>query len=325
VETPPLTGKARVSVCLITGGAGNLACQLSWLLQERFKRILLFDRAKAPTGKISPISQFVQGDLLNEHQIVELFEEHKPTAVIHLASLLSGSCEQDRSLAWKVNMDGTFSLLETALRNGKPKVLFASSVAAFSGRLPAVLTDDTPQWPETLYGVTKMAVERLGCYYQKRHGLDFRCIRLPITISRHAPRGAASALASHAFIEAVHSGKFVFAVRPETKLAAIYVRDVLRAFANLLSASETTLTRRVYNIGGFTTTPREIAAAIKCRLPKAVMEFCPDDAVDSVLAAWPSAIDDSAARHDWQWRTEWNIDRTADDFLTLLKAETDAK
>jgi nucleoside-diphosphate-sugar epimerase len=99
----------------------------------------------------------------------------------------------------------------------------------------------------------------------------------------------------------------------------------LRAFANLLSASETKLTRRVYNIGGFTTTPREIAATIKCRLPKAVMEFCPDDAVDSVLAAWPSAIDDSAARHDWQWRTEWNIDRTADDFLTLLKAETDAK
>ncbi|MEI6715273.1 MAG: NAD-dependent epimerase/dehydratase family protein [Verrucomicrobiota bacterium] len=314
-----------MSVCLITGGAGNLACQLSWTLAEKFERILLFDRATAPTGKISPVSEFVQGDLLNEQQIVELFKEHKPTAVIHLASLLSGSCEQDRSLAWNVNMDGTFSLFETALRHGMPKVLFASSVAAFGGPLPDVLTDDTPQWPETLYGVTKMAVERLGCYYHKRHGLDFRCIRLPITISRHAPRGAASALVSHAFIEAVHSGKFVFAARPETKLAAIYVRDLLRGFGDLLSAPESTLTRRVYNIGGFSTTPDEIAAAIKNRLPQASLEFCPDDAVDSVLRAWPGTIDDSAARQDWQWRPEWNIDRTADDFLTLLKAETHTK
>jgi len=206
---------------------------------------------------------------------VELFQEHKPTAVIHLASLLSGSCEQDRSLAWKVNLDGTFSLLEIAVRNGMPKVLFASSVAAFGGSLPDVLTDDTPQWPETLYGVTKMAVERLGCYYHKRHGLDFRCIRLPITISRHAPRGAASALASHAFIEALHSGKFVFAARPETKLAAIYVRDLLQGFGNLLSAPESTLTRRVYNIAGFTTTPGEIAAVIKNHLPDPLSPLAP--------------------------------------------------
>jgi threonine 3-dehydrogenase len=314
-----------VSVCLITGGAGNLACQLSWTLADQFDRIVLFDRAEAPTGNISPVSRFVRGDLLNENQLADLFQEHKPTAVIHLASLLSGSCEQDRSLAWKVNLDGTFSLLELALRHGMPKVLFASSVAAFGGSLPEVLTDDTPQWPETLYGVTKMAVERLGCYYHKRHGLDFRCIRLPITISRHAPRGAASALASHAFIEAVHSGKFVFSARPETKLAAIYVRDLLRAFGDLLSAPESALTRRVYNIGGFTTTPGEIAAAIKNRLPGVELEFCPDDAVDGVLAAWPGAIDDSSARRDWQWRCDWNIDRTADDFLDLLKAETGAK
>jgi threonine 3-dehydrogenase len=314
-----------MSVCLITGGAGNLACQLSWTLADQFDRIVLFDRAEAPTGKISPVSRFVRGDLLHENQLVELFQEHKPTAVIHLASLLSGSCEQDRSLAWKVNLDGTFSLLELALRHGMPKVLFASSVAAFGGSLPEVLTDDTPQWPETLYGVTKMAVERLGCYYQKRHGLDFRCIRLPITISRHAPRGAASALASHAFIEAVHSGKFVFSARPETKLAAIYVRDLLRAFGDLLSAPQSALTRRVYNIGGFTTTPGEIAAVIKNRMPGVELEFCPDDAVDGVLAAWPGAIDDSSARRDWQWQCDWNIDRTADDFLDLLKAETCAK
>lgn len=313
-----------MTTCLITGGAGNLACQLTWSLADRFDRIVLLDVAPGPIGPISPAAVFERGDLLDAHGLVSVFERHEPAAVIHLASLLSGSCEQDRSRAWQVNMDGTFGLFEAAIAHGNITMLFASSVAAFGGELPEVLTDHTPQWPGTLYGVTKMAAERLGAYYHERHGLDFRCLRLPITISRHAPAGAASALASHAFLEAVRSGRFTFAARPETKLAAIYVRDVLRAFVCLLAAPAACLTRRVYNIGGFTTTPGEIAAAIQNRIPNAALGFSPDDSVDRVLAAWPGVIDDETARRDWQWRPEWNLDRTADDFLSTLRAEAGA-
>jgi len=220
-------------------------------------------------------------------------------------------------------MDGTFGLFEAALRHGRPTVLFASSVAAFGGRLPAVLTDDTPQWPVTLYGVTKMAAERLGCYYHEKHGLDFRCVRLPITVSRHAPAGAASAIASHAFLAAARDGRFTFTARPETPLALIYVRDVLRGFASLLAAPAAGLSQRVYNIAGMTTTPEEIAAAIRRRLPDAVLDFEPDDAVDRVLASWPGAIDDSTARRDWHWRPEWDLERMADDFLAIVTANAE--
>ncbi len=218
-------------------------------------------------------------------------------------------------------MDGTFGLFEAALRHGRPTVLFASRVAAFGGRLPAVLADDTPQWPATLYGVTKMAAERLGCYYHEKHGLDFRCVRLPITVSRHAPAGAASAIASHAFLEAARTGRFTFTARPDTPLALIYVPDVLRAFTGLLAAPAARLSQRVYNIAGMTTTPQDIAAAIRQRLPEAVLHFEPDDAVDRVLASWPGKIDDATARRDWQWRPEWDLDRMADDFLAAVAAD----
>ncbi len=310
-----------MSTCLITGGAGNLACQLTWTLSPQFERIVLFDVASAPIGEVSAKATFERGDLLDATQLESVFKRHQPAAVIHLASLLSGSCEQNRALAWKVNMDGTFGLFETALRNGQPRILFASSIAAFGGRLPEVLSDATPQWPDGLYGVTKMAVERLGVYYQRKHGLDFRCLRLPVTVSRHAPVGAASALASHAFIEAVRSGQFTFRSRPDTKLALIYVRDVLRAFANLLAAPASQLAQRVYNIGAMTVTSRQIADEIQSRMPKAVLRFEPEESVAALLASWPGVIDDHAARRDWSWCSEFDLARTADDFIFSLQQE----
>ena len=312
-----------MATCLITGGGGNLACQLSWQLADRFDRIVLFDVADRPVGSTAPNAVFERGDLLDAAGLDAIFGACSPTAVIHLASLLSGSCEQDRDLAWRVNMDGSFGLFEAALRHGRPTVLFASSVAAFGGRLPAVLTDDTPQWPATLYGVTKMAVERLGCYFHAKHGLDFRCLRLPITVSRHAPAGAASAIASHAFLEAARVGRFTFTARPDTPLAVIYARDVLRAFAGLLAAPAGEISQRVYNIAGMTVTPGEIATAIRRCLPDAELDFQPDDAVDRVLASWPGEIDDSTARRDWQWRPDWNLDRMADDFLAAVATNTE--
>ena len=307
-----------MTTCLVTGGAGNLACQLTWPLAERFDRVVLVDVAARPVGPIAPAAVFERGDLLDGAGLDAVFARHAPAAVIHLASLLSGSCEQDRGRAWSVNMDATFGLFEAVLRHGRPTLLFASSVATFGGPAPAVLVDETPQWPATLYGVTKLAVERLGHYYHAKHALDFRCLRLPTTVSRHAPPGAASAVASRVFVETARTGRFTCTARPDTRLALIYVRDVLRACLGLLAADDSWLSRRVYNIAGFTATPADLAAAIRHRLPEAVIDFAPDDAVDRVLAGWPGEIDDATARRDWHWRPEWDLERMADDFLAAL-------
>ena len=310
-----------MATCLITGGAGNLAGQLSWTLAEKFERLVLFDVAAAPVASVAPAAVFERGNLPDEARLDSLFDRYRPAVVIHLASLLSGSCEQDRPRGWQVNMNGSFSLFEIALRHGAPTVIFASTVAAFGGRRPEILTDDTPQWPDGLYGVTKMATERLGVYYHRRHGLDFRCLRLPTTISRYAPAGAASALASHGFIEAARSGQFTYRIQPDIRMALIYVRDVLRAFSDLLAAPASGLTQRVYNLCSMTVTPGEIAQAILRRLPEARLRFEPDPVVSALLASWPGLIDDSAARRDWKWKPEFDLERTTEHFLAELKQE----
>lgn len=310
-----------METCLVTGGAGNLATQLSWSLAPSYERIVLFDVAAAPVGDISPRAVFEPGDLLDPNQLDAVFARHRPTAVVHLASLLSGSCEQERPRGWAVNMDGSFALFEAALRHSSPKMLFASSVASFGGELPEILADDTPQWPDGLYGVTKMAAERLGVYYHRRHGVDFRCLRLPVTVSRFAPSGAASAIASRAFIEAAQTGRFTFRAAPDVRLALIYIRDVLKAFCGLLAVPSAGLTRRVYNIEAVSATLAEIAAAISRRLPDANLKFEPDPTVSALLASWPGRIDDSSARRDWAWRPAFDLHRMTDDFLDALCQE----
>ena len=51
--------------------------------------------------------------------------------MVHFASLLSGKSEQDRTLAWQVNMDGAFQLFELSVQYDVKRFFFPSSVASF--------------------------------------------------------------------------------------------------------------------------------------------------------------------------------------------------
>ena len=83
------------------------------------------------------------------------------------------------------------------------------------------VTDDSPQWPAGLYGVTKVLGERLGVYYFQRFGVDFRCVRLSAMVAPTAPAaGAASAFVCELYIGAVRKGGYTFKVYPHSRIPA---------------------------------------------------------------------------------------------------------
>ena len=77
-----------MATCLITGGGGNLACQLTWTLSQQFERIVLLDIVAAPVGEVAPNADFERADLLDGKSIDGIFGRIRPATVIHLASLL---------------------------------------------------------------------------------------------------------------------------------------------------------------------------------------------------------------------------------------------
>jgi len=312
-------GHAVERTYLITGGAGNLACQLTWELARDGGRVVLMDRAPRPVAAVAVGCDYVVGDVRRPPEIAAVLKRHRPAVIFHFASLLSGRSEEDREAAWAVNMDGAFALFEAAITNGVQTVVFPSSLAAYGGPLPSPLPEDHPQWPSGLYGVTKAAVERLGVYYHRQHGLDFRCLRLPVTVSEFAPSGAASAYASRLFVDAVRDGRFTFRVRPQTCPAIIFVKDVVRALTMILHAPSEDLSRRVYNIFAMAPSAQKLADAVVERVPHVRVNFDPDPDVVSLIESWPIDIDDCSARTDWKWQPRYDLPRMADEFVEELR------
>jgi len=303
---------------LILGGAGNLACQLSFDLVSAGYDVVLADVAAAPIASVAQGCGFCRCDICDRDQLRELFRQNRPDIILHFASLLSGKSEQDRQAAWQVNMNGAFAVFESALEFGVPKVVFPSSLAAFGGELPDAIPEDQATWPTGFYGVTKAAIEKMGVYYHAVHGLDFRCLRLPIVISEHAPLGAASAYVSQAFLQLAEQGEFTFRVREQTQPALIYVKDVLRALCMIIEAEPEQLTRRVYNLYSMSPPAVDVASELQRQFPTATIRFDPDEQLVRLIESWPSIIDDPSSRRDWGWYPMYTLEEMAADFSTSM-------
>jgi threonine 3-dehydrogenase len=303
---------------LITGGNGNLARQLAFDLARGGNKIVLLDISGPADGDATGC-EFVKGDITDPMCLRHVFERYKPSHVLHMASMLSGSSENDRQRAWQVNAVASIALLELSLACKVECFFFPSTAATYGTGLADPLPEDFPQWPENFYGVTKVAVERAGCYFYLKKGLNFRSIRLPFVISRFAPPGALTAYASHAFVEAVSTGSFSFPVRDDSVVSSIYVKDVIAGILNFIQAPNSHLTRRVYNVHGCSPTAGEIASAIKSRMPDFIYAFNPDVDAVRLTDAMPVTIQDNSARNDWGWNPVYDLEKMTDDLLHELQ------
>ena len=312
---------------LITGGMGNLGSRLLVNLVQRGERVVLFDIQEKPLVPSPEFEQteFFKGDITRIESVLEAVKTHQIDVIFHLVSILSAQSERDPELAWNVNMQGTRNVLDAARREGLKKVLFSSSLATYGAGNPEPLTNDTPMWPASLYGVTKVAGECLGNYYHRRFGLDFRAIRFPTLVAPKGAMGAASAFCSAIFVEAIKNGCFEFKIRPDCTFPLIYIGDAINAFMLLFDCPQEALRRRIYSVHGLGLSAEELAASVVKRLPEVKITYEPDPMLTSIVDSWPRLIDDSEAKEDWGWEASYDLDQMADEIIaTLQKEEADA-
>jgi threonine 3-dehydrogenase len=308
---------------LVTGGTGNLGSRLIVPLIRRGDCVTVFDIQSKPHVQSEEFQKatMISGNLADRDVVIESVCSRHIDSIFHLGAMLSSSAEENPYEAWQANMDGMVNILDAARIGGAKKVVFSSTIASYGLHVRSTLSNDSPQWPVSLYGVTKVAGERLGVYYQSRFGLDFRGIRLPAVIAARGSGGGASAYCSAVFEQSVRSGMYDFFVRPTTRAPMLYIGDAVRALIELHDNSGNTLTRSMYNIAGISPSAQELAEVIQRRLPEVRFQYNPDPIRTAIVESWPEQIDDSDARRDWNWRPTWDLERMTDEIIQTLKGE----
>lgn len=282
---------------LITGGSGFLGSRLARALAARgtlagatISEIVLLD-AKVPLA--GPLFRAVEGDLNDPAALARAVAKDTAT-VFHLAAVVSGAAEADFDLGMRVNLDGTRLLLEK-LRSctRPPRVVFASSVAAFGGELPPVLDDATTPRPQSSYGTQKVIGEYLVSDYSRRGYIDGRCVRLPTIVVRAGKaNAAASSFASAVIREPLNGLSYQCPVGPQTGVWLLSPGRAIEAFQRALELPPDAWgMNRVLNLPGITATVEEMLQALRQVAGPEVaarVTWKPDARVEAIVQTWPA-------------------------------------
>ncbi|MAD94098.1 MAG: hypothetical protein CML33_01205 [Rhodobacteraceae bacterium] len=306
---------------LITGGNGNLGRLVAARLEAQGVNVISFDLPGTESSKTNTRHAIILGDMRDHELLSQIFADHQPQAVFHLASMLSGSSEADPVAAWDVNATASIALMRLALEYKSGPFFFASTLATYGPDLPSPLPEDAEQWPLNIYGVTKVAVERMGFYLKEKENLDFRCLRFPFVISPYAPAAALTAFASNAFKAAANGKAFTFPIGQDTAMSALFLDDVTRSIVEITRADADRLMYPVYNLHGYSVRASDIAEKLRQRYQVFNCNFDPQASLENLIGRWPSALTSATAEQDWDWSVEFDFDKTAEAMFELFESD----
>ncbi len=154
---------------LLTGAAGQIGRLLRAGLPSTGWSVRCFDVADMGSG-----ADVIRGDIADFDAV--LAAARGTDAVVHMGGLSGEAAYEDIR---RVNIDGTYNVLEAARQAGVPRVVLASSnhAVGFTPRSECASVETRPR-PDTFYGVSKVAGEALGSLYADRYGLDVVCLRI---------------------------------------------------------------------------------------------------------------------------------------------------
>lgn len=307
---------------LIIGAGGQIGTELTLALRNKWgvDQVIASD---IKTEKPSNLGEgpYVALDILNRDAVRDYIISEKIETVYLLAALLSATAEKQPDFAWKLNMEGLFTILDLAKEGYLKQIFWPSSIAVFG---PSTPRDNTPQFtvmePSTVYGISKQAGERWCEYYIQRYQIDVRSLRYPGLISYKSPPGGGTTdYAVDIFYQAKKSGNYECFLSENTALPMMFMDDAIRATIELMEAPKEQLRiKSSYNLGGISFTPKEIAASIQEHMPEFTIRYAPDFR-QAIADSWPKSIDDSYAQTDWNWKASYDLSDLTREMLKNVK------
>ena len=155
---------------LLTGAAGRIGAMLHEALSAAGKY-----RVIATARNAEPEKNILAMNILDYDRVNELMRG--VDVVVHMAAYLQEGMFHERALP--NNVAGVYNLYEAMRQNGAKRMVYGSTnhVVGFYRDTDKV-TGDSPQRPDSVYGLTKAMAETIGRMYSDKYGIS--CINVRI-------------------------------------------------------------------------------------------------------------------------------------------------
>jgi len=314
--------RKKTNKILVTGATGQIGSELTLELRKRYGRenVIAAGHKRTPSDRLLHSGPFEYIDVTDKEALEKHVKIHDVDTIYHLAAILSATGEENPQLAWQVNMQSLYNVLEIGRELQLARIFWPSSIAVFGAGAPRVNTpQDTILIPGTVYGVTKVAGELLCNYYFTKFSLDVRSIRYPGIISSETlPTGGTTDYAVEIFYEAIKNKRYTCFVKEDTMLPMMYIPDCIKASIDVMEAEPKRIRHRTsYNLAAMSFSAAELAAEIQKYIPKFRCDYKPDFR-QKIADSWPMSIDDSIARNEWGWNPTYDLTSMTKDMIEKL-------
>jgi len=242
--------------------------------------------------------------------LFEALRRIQPAAIVSCAAFGAGAQglmragERDGEAAYRVNVGGFRNLLRAAVQTHVAQVVWTSSTTVYgdaAGYGVGRVDEAAPKYPQTVYGLTKHLAEDIAAFVNRRRTLPVIGLRLPLVLGPGLwYRGAAAVL--HDLIAAARAGARHRLTFHNAPMDLMHVQDAADAVLCVLRHAGAL--KPVYNLNGFTATPRQILAALQARVPGFAAEL--DEQPPEHL--FP-LVDDAAFKRDTGFAPAYDLQR----------------
>lgn len=305
---------------MVTGASGQIGTELVTRLREIYctDQVIATDIKKVSTDEGSGPFEFL--DVTDPQAMYDIANKYQVDTIIHLAALLSATAEAKPLLAWQLNMGGLLNALEVS-KSLRCQLFTPSSIGVFGPTTPYSNTpQETIQRPTSMYGVSKVSGELLCDYYYNKFGVDTRGLRFPGIISYATPPGGGTTdYAVEIFYDASERGRYTSYISQGTFMDMIYMPDALEAIITLMEADASKLKHRnAFNVSAMSIDPEMIATEIRRHIPHFELAYQVDPLRQAIADSWPDAIDSTAAKEEWGFSVEYNLEKMTKDMLSQV-------
>jgi UDP-glucose 4-epimerase len=304
---------------LVTGGTGFIGAFVAQDLVDHGHDVVAFDVSTDPerleTLGVAEDVEVVRGDVTDATDVFRACREHDVDRIVHLAALLTNTAADDPRAALEVNVLGTNNVFEAARTLDLERVAWASSAAVYAPpeNYDHDVTEDDLVYPDTLYGATKAYNEHQARAYEE---FDVSHVGLRPTVAYGPYRETGGSAFLVDLVEKPALGESFSVEYGDQQIDWQYVRDIAQAFRLAAFADESSLSQRVYNVAGETTTIREAAEVVESVVPGADISVS-----DEGELPWTQTLDKTAAERDLGYEPAYDLEAGVREYVNILREE----